>query len=157
MDMLSFMEGQCFNFAVALSQCLRNSHYLSLESLVSITSFREEGEEEVCIHCLLKGRLTLTDETVYLDAEGIHSESYADEIGERWQSFEQNIENKYRCISIDEYSLDKKGIESYWVALSSAGAYFKDDIIIGATQYIFENQKLFEIHAVKECYAKHPL
>lgn len=148
-----FMEGQCFNFALALSQNLSGN--LKPEALVTITSSREEEGTDVCIHCLVKAR-TLDNTIVYLDAEGIHAEDYADERADEWEQIEYEIESAtaqeegtsiedmpYREVTTDEFSLDADGISQYWATLIDTGARFDPAAVSQANEYIAENQTFF--------------
>ena len=147
-----FMEGQCFNFALALGQNLSGD--LKPEALVSITSFREEEDSEVCVHCVVKAR-TPDNAVVYLDAEGIHPEDYAGERADQWEQLEYEIaqeegrDTPSRNVVIDEFNLDADGISQYWATLIDTGARFDPAAVAQANEYIAENQTLFDLAGIQ--------
>lgn len=143
---VNFNCGQCFNFAYSMCKIIRNNHRFSRLSLVAAASFRGEGEdtEEVCIHCMSKAYDLEKKYFIYLDAQGLHTFEYLEDIVKRWKDVEFELNGYSEEVDIQEYSFsDNFEIESYWSDLAKTGAKPDPDIFVKASQYIHNNADAF--------------
>jgi hypothetical protein len=142
-----FMNGQCFNFAYAICETLRDQACYSnvAINLVLIVGerFYLHEPETVCIHCFAQVSQAKDNKVFLIDAQGIHDGSYIEDISEHWQAIEYEIHGYLGEVEFFEYDFNvQEDIESYWQELSLAGA-FKDLRIIEAAADIVRSQEEF--------------
>lgn len=141
------MNGQCFNFAYAMCQLLKNSQILSELYLVAAVGTRiNHGDvEQVCIHCIAKVYSAANKEFICLDARGSHADGYLEEVVDIWQSVEFELTGALEEVDITEYAFfDEHELQSYWIDLEKAGAQENLSVIQYAKQYICNNISLFQ-------------
>lgn len=145
-EKINFVNGQCFNFAYAICQMLKNSQCFSelyLAVAMGTRSHEYEDVEKVCIHCMAK--VYNNNYFAYLDAQGLYFDSHLEKVVDIWQSIELELTGFLEEVKIVEYNFwDDYAIQSYWVDLEEAGAQKNSSVIQYAKQYIYDNSNLFQ-------------
>lgn len=133
-----FMQGQCFNFALALALHLKKFNPL----LLSIYSSRDDGETTVCIHCMVEingGNLCF-----YVDAEGVHDEQYLANVMYDWECTELRITGVEEEAFSEVYDpVDE--ITTYWDHLSKADAHYDQAVFELAMLHISSHPELYKL------------